>query len=90
MPTGRKFQTKKFLKMVDKDFLDSHGAASYLGISLDQLYKLNSGGKILSYRPTGGKVYYLKSDLFEWVLAGRRATMKGTQRRAIHSLTAKI
>ena len=74
---------------MEKDFLNSQDAASYLDISLDQLYKLNADGKIPTYRPSGGKIYYLKSDLFEWVLKGRRATVKDINSHVIKSLNTK-
>jgi len=74
---------------MQKEFLTTKEAASYLDISMDQLYKLNAGGKIPSCRPTGGKVYYLQSDLLDWVLAGRRATEKGIKTQAIKSLNSK-
>ena len=72
-----------------EDFLNSQEAASYLGISIDQLYKLNAGSRIPTYRPSGGKIYYLKSDLVDWIIAGRRATTKGIEARAIKSLKSK-
>jgi excisionase family DNA binding protein len=74
---------------MEKELLTTKDAASYLDISTDQLYKLNSGGKIPSYRPTGGKVYYLKAELIEWVLSGRRATIKDIKSQSIKSLNFK-
>lgn len=74
---------------MEKEFLTTREAACYLDISMHQLYKLNAGGRIPSCRPSGGKVYYLKSDLFEWVLAGRRATAKSINEQAIKLLKAK-
>jgi excisionase family DNA binding protein len=75
---------------METEFLTSKDAASYLDISTDQLYKLNSGGKIPSYRPTGGKVYYLKTELIEWVLSGRRATIREVNSKVNNSLKRRM
>ena len=61
--------------MTDKEILGSKEAATFLDISPNQLYKLSSSGKIPTYSPTGGKIYFLKSDLTEWVLSKKRATI---------------
>ena len=74
---------------MEKEILTTKEAASLLDISLDQLYKLNTYGRIPSYRPSGGKVYYLKTELIEWVLSGRRATVKDINSKTIKSLNFK-
>jgi excisionase family DNA binding protein len=76
-------------EMVDKDFLNSTEAAVYLNISLNQLYKLNATGRIPYYKPTGGKTYYQRSELHDWILKGRRATIRDINSAATKSLTLK-
>jgi len=81
--------TTSTLEMVDRDFLNSTEAAFYLHMSLNQLYKLNSAGAIPYYKPRGGRVYYQRSELQDWILKGRRATVRDINSAAIKSLTIK-
>jgi excisionase family DNA binding protein len=74
---------------MDKQILSSTEAAAYLDISLHQLYKLSSSGKLPTYSPTGGKIYFLQSDIEEWVLGSRRATVKNFQSQATKLITLK-
>jgi excisionase family DNA binding protein len=74
---------------LDRDFLNSIEAAVYLNIKLNQLYKLNAAGRIPYYRPTGGKVYYLRSELHDWVLKGKRATVKDINSTVTKYITIK-
>lgn len=71
------------------EFLDSKGAAAFLGISLNTLYKLSSSGKLPTYSPTGGKIYFIRSELEEWVLSGRKATIKNINSQANNFLNFK-
>ena len=72
---------------MEKTILSSKEAAKYLDISLDQLYKLSTAGKLLTHSPTGGKIYFFVSDLEEWVRSGRRATVKDIIKHSIKSIT---
>ena len=72
-----------------KELLGSKEAAAFLGISLEKLYKLSSSGKIPTYSPTHGKIYFLKSELEQWVLSGRRATVKNINLQANKFLNFK-
>ena len=74
---------------MEKQILTVKETASFLDISTDQLYKLNAAGRIPSHRPTGGKIYYIKDEIIEWVRSGRRATKTEIQSQAIKSLTPK-
>lgn len=69
-----------------KTILNSKEAAKFLDISLDQLYKLSAADKLPVCSPTGGKLYFLISDLEEWVCSGKRATVKDINSIAIKSL----
>lgn len=72
-----------------KEVLTTTEAASFLSMSQNQIYKLNAAGKIPSYRPTGGKVFYLKEELIEWILSSRRATVKDINFKTIKSFNSK-
>jgi len=74
---------------MEKQILNSKEAAKLLDISLDQLYKLSAAGTVPTYSPTGGKIYFLGSDLEEWILSGRRATVKDIKSHTIKSLNSK-
>ena len=43
-------------------------ASEYLGISLSYLYKLTSQNKIPHYKPNGKMIYFVKSELDQWVM----------------------
>ena len=48
-------------------------AAAYLRLSKAYLYKLVYLGKIPSYKPTGGKLFFKKCDLDAFCFQNRRA-----------------
>ena len=49
-------------------------AAVYLSLSRSRLYYLTSQGLIPHYKPTGKKIYFLKSDLDKFLLSRRIAS----------------
>jgi len=53
--------------------LDLGEAAAYLRQSKSHVYKLTSQGLIAHYKPTGKRIYFLKSDLDRYLLRNRRA-----------------
>jgi excisionase family DNA binding protein len=65
-----------------KEILGTQEADLFLDISVDTLYKLSSSGRLPTYAPTGGKIYFLKSELVEWVISKRRATVKDINKMA--------
>lgn len=48
--------------------------SSFLKVSKSYLYKLTSGKKIPYYKPAGKLIYFLKSEIEQWVLEGRILT----------------
>ncbi len=48
-------------------------AANLLKLKRSYLYKLVSLGKITTYKPSNGKVYFTEDDLEAFVKRGRRA-----------------
>jgi hypothetical protein len=75
--------------MTENEILGSKAAATFLDISPNQLYKLSAGGKIPTYSPTGGKIYFLKSELTEWVLSKRRAAVRDINSRVNNYINNK-
>lgn len=53
---------------VGKDILSFQEAIQYLDLSESTLYKLTSDSKITFFKPNGGKLYFKKSDLDNWML----------------------
>jgi predicted DNA-binding transcriptional regulator AlpA len=72
-----------------RDILNAKGAAQYLDISIYQLYRLRDQGSFPSYSPTGRKLYFLKSELNDWILSKRKASLKDTNSLATKSLIFK-
>lgn len=68
-----------------KSILSATEAALFLDVSLYQIYKLSAASKIPSYSPTGGKIYFLKSELEEWILSKRRGSANNIAKKAIKS-----
>jgi excisionase family DNA binding protein len=74
---------------MEKQILTTKEAAKFLSISRDQLYKLTGARKVPFYSPTGGKIYFLRSDLEEWILAARKQTIKDLSRASVIQLNNK-
>jgi len=58
---------------IDVEFLDRRQAAAVLKITPGTLANLHLTGAGPVYYKRRGKIYYLKSDLIAWILAGRIA-----------------
>ena len=56
---------------MNKDFYKIQQAADYLGISNQNLYRLASVRKIVSYKP-GRYIYFKEEDLKEYILKSKR------------------
>lgn len=53
---------------LSKEILSFKEASKYLDLSESSLYKLTSDSKITFYKPNGGKLYFRKTDLDNWML----------------------
>lgn len=49
-------------------------AADYLGFTISSLYVKCSKKLIPHYKPSGGRLYFLREDLDRWIASGRVAT----------------
>ncbi|HAH24350.1 MAG TPA: DNA-binding protein [Prolixibacteraceae bacterium] len=68
---------EKMLKqqsLLKKEVLTSREAAIYLGLSLSYLYELVSKKTIPAYKPNGGKLYFKRKELYNWMLSKRKAS----------------
>lgn len=50
-----------------KEILSAKEAQIYLDVSESLIYKLTSKRAITHYKPNGGKLYFKKSDLDDWM-----------------------
>lgn len=65
---------------IENDILNAASAASYLGMTKGLLYKLTSCHRIPYYKPCGKRIFFRRSELDNWLNAGRVPTneeMKG-------------
>ncbi|MCM1484058.1 MAG: helix-turn-helix domain-containing protein [Muribaculaceae bacterium] len=54
-----------------KEMLTTDEAAALLGLSKSYVYKLVNRRELPYYKPVGGKVYFSRADLTEWMQRGR-------------------
>lgn len=62
--------------MTEKTYMNFDEAAEYLGVAKTSLYNKCYRKQIPHYKPSGGKLYFLRSELDAWIAAGRVATKK--------------
>ena len=64
---------KYFGKVIDlhKETLDVYEVAEYLNLSVHYIRKLTSKKVIPHRKPTGKKLYFIKSELDEWIFNSR-------------------
>ncbi|MDE5448563.1 hypothetical protein BAX94_11370 [Elizabethkingia meningoseptica] len=51
----------------ENEFLTIDQAATFLGYKASTLYKKNCLGEIPYYNPSGGKVFYSRRELEDWI-----------------------
>ena len=51
----------------EKSFLNFKEVLELLGVSRSTLYKLSASGKIPHYKPTGGKLFFKRTELINWI-----------------------
>lgn len=62
--------------MAQKEILSFREALQYMDVSQSFLYKLTSKKAIEFTKPNGGKIYFRKSDLDNWMLQNESTTAK--------------
>ena len=69
--------------MTDRTYMTAEEATQYLGFkSVDSLYNKCYRKQIPHYKPSGGKLYFLREELDAWIAAGRVATKAEMLKRA--------
>lgn len=67
---------------ITKEILTIEEAAEFLSVSKSYLYKQTSAQRIPHYKPTGKRCYFRRSELEEWILAGRISTQEEISQKA--------
>lgn len=89
------FQKMKSLASVapspknERDILWMDDAVKFLHLAKPTIYGLISKGK-LPYYKRGRKVYFLKSELEQWLLDGKRKTQSDIDKEADDYLNSKL
>lgn len=73
-----KSQLDKIEKMLaaTKEILSLEECANLINLSTSRLYALTSVGEIPFYKPMGGKIYFKRSEIEEWIFKERCSTNK--------------
>ena len=72
-----------------KEVLTFKEACIHLDLSSSHLYKLTSKKKIPHYCPQGGRLYFKRSELDEWLLRNRISTQDEIEKQAANYLIQK-
>ncbi len=80
--TQRLDDLQKLILAGNKEVLSIEECAIYTNLSVNHLYRLTSKREIPFYKPMGGKIYFKKSEIENWLLQGRQATEAEISSRA--------
>jgi len=70
----------------NKEILSLREAAIYMDISESSLYKLTSRSEINFSKPNGGRIYFKKSDLNNWMLKNAAQSMDSLESEVLNYL----
>lgn len=73
--------------MTEKTYMNFDEAAEYLGVAKTSLYNKCYRKQIPHYKPSGGKLYFLRSELDAWIAAGRVAARNKIKAQANNFIT---
>lgn len=65
-----------------KEVLSIEECSVFTSLSVNHLYRLTSQRAIPFYKPMGGKIYFKKSEVEDWLLQGRQATNREINSKA--------
>ena len=81
-------QLSSILEIKEKPFTLLE-AAAFLNVSASYLYKLTHQKKIPYFKPQGKKIYFLRSDLMNYLLQNRNKTVNEIEQEASNFLLRK-
>ena len=67
-------ELRKLIVAGSKEVLSIEECATFTNLSVAHIYRLTSQRSIPFYKPLGGKIYFKKSEIVNWLLQGRQAT----------------
>ncbi|MFD0751289.1 helix-turn-helix domain-containing protein [Mucilaginibacter calamicampi] len=67
-----------------KDMLTVDEACSFMGMSKSTLYKMSSSNVIPLYKPTGGRIYFKRDDILEYMQQNRVKSQKEIEQEALN------
>ncbi len=67
-------------------FLTTSEACDYIKVSKSSLYKMTSKGKIAFTKPNGGKIYFKKEDLDNWLLSNKSGNIEALESKILNHL----
>ncbi len=68
------------------EYLGMCEAARFLSVSISKLQKMSAKRIIPVYKPTGGKVYFKKQDLIDYIESGRQKSIYEVESEAIREM----
>ncbi len=71
---------------MQKNIFNTNEASKYLDISKSSLYKLTQQRKIPFSKPNGGKMYFQKEDLDNWMLSNRSKSIEEVEQKIVKHL----
>jgi len=77
---------ERLLVKTDQTPLPITKAVRYTGLSKSHIYKLTHQNAIPFYKPEGKRIYFLKSDLDNYLLRNRISTKEEIEERALKYL----
>ena len=67
-----------------KDMFTVDEACSFMGVSKSTLYKMSSSNVIPLYKPTGGRIYFKRDDIIEYLQQNRVMSQKEIEQEALN------
>ncbi len=78
----------KETKTLEERFLSIDEAASYLNLARQTVYGLTSK-RLIPFLKKGKKLYFIESELKNWLLSGRKDTKEDIKRISLQQLKKK-
>lgn len=78
----QKCTAEEMAAICQKNVLTIREVALYMGLSLSGVYKMTMNKTIPFYKPTGGRLYFDRKEVEEWLRRNRIATDAEISQRA--------
>lgn len=71
---------------IDKEMLSVEGAAKFMGVSKSRVYKMSFNRDLPIYKPTGGRIYFKRDDLVDYLKHNRLMSKKEIEQEAVNHI----